>query len=52
MRAGGGMTNDETKGKKSRRDLVMGVDGICRVAEYGNDSLRYDLTRLWMHGWI
>lgn len=38
MRAGGGMTNDETKGKESRRNLVTRVEGIGRVAEYGNDD--------------
>lgn len=36
MRAGGGMRNDETKGKESRRNLVMRVDRVGRVAEYGN----------------
>lgn len=38
MRAGGGMTNDETKGKESRRNLVTKVDCNGRVAEYGNDD--------------
>lgn len=38
MRAGGGMMNDETKGKEPRRNLVMKVDRTCRVAEYGNDD--------------
>lgn len=38
MRAGGGMTNDETKGKESRRDPVMTVDQAGRVAEYVIDD--------------
>lgn len=40
MRAGGGMTNDETKGKESRRNLVMRVGRACRVAEYDDDDKR------------
>lgn len=38
MRAGGGMTNDETKGKELRRDPVMAVDQAGRVADYVIDD--------------
>lgn len=56
MRAGGGMRNDETKGKELRRNLVMRVDRVGRLQSmvitttraYG----RSDQMDGWMDGWM